>query len=55
MDRIRANGTPSVRMAEDFGQAAKIAREVLRKGDLLVTIGAGDVYRVGDLARGVPR
>ena len=55
VDRIRANGTPSVRMAEDFGQAAKIAREVLRKGDLLVTIGAGDVYRVGDLARGGPR
>src|SRR6267142_1341673 len=54
VDRIRANGS-SVRMAEDFGQAAKIAREVLRKGDLLVTIGAGDVYRVGELARGGPR
>ena len=54
VDRIRANG-PSVRMAEDFGQAAKIARELLHKGDLLVTIGAGDVYRVGELARGGPR
>jgi UDP-N-acetylmuramate--alanine ligase len=54
VDRIRANGS-SVRMAEDFGQAAKIAREVLRKGDLLVTIGAGDVYRVGELARGGSR
>src|SRR2546426_5275015 len=53
-DGIRANGTASVRMAADFGQAAKIARELLREGDLLVTIGAGDVYRVGELARGGP-
>jgi len=49
---IRANGAATVRMAADFGQAAKIAREILREGDLLVTIGAGDVYRVGELARG---
>lgn len=54
VDRIRENGS-SVRMAEDFGQAAKIARELLHKGDLLVTIGAGDVYRVGELARGGAR
>ncbi len=52
VDGIRANGTASVRMASDFGQAAKIARELLHEGDLLVTIGAGDVYRVGELARG---
>ena len=41
-------------MAQDFGQAAKIARELLRPGDLLLTIGAGDVYRVGELAGGGP-
>jgi hypothetical protein len=41
-------------MAADFGQAAKIAREILRPGDLLLTIGAGDVYRVGELAGGGP-
>ena len=52
VDGIKANGTASVRMASDFGQAAKIAREILKNGDLLVTIGAGDVYRVGELARG---
>ncbi len=52
VDGIRANGTASVRMAENFGQAAKIVREILRRGDLLVTIGAGDVYRVGELAGG---
>ncbi|HMI31890.1 MAG TPA: UDP-N-acetylmuramate--L-alanine ligase [Candidatus Limnocylindrales bacterium] len=52
VEGIRANGTASVRMATDFGHAAKIAREILRQGDVFVTIGAGDVYRVGELARG---
>jgi UDP-N-acetylmuramate--alanine ligase len=52
VEGIRANGTASVRIAADFAQAAKIAREILRQGDVFVTIGAGDVYRVGELARG---
>ncbi len=52
IESIKANGIASVRMASDFEQAAAIAREILRPGDLLVTIGAGDVYRVGELARG---
>jgi len=52
VEGIRANGTASVRMAADFAQAAKIAREILRQGDVFITIGAGDVYRVGELARG---
>ena len=54
IEGIKGNGTTSVRMAADFGQAAKIARELLHPGDLLVTIGAGDVYRVGELAGGGP-
>ncbi len=54
VESIKANGTASVRMASDFEEAAKIVREILRPGDLLVTIGAGDVYRVGELARGGP-
>jgi len=54
IEGIKANGTTSVRMAADFGQAAKIARDLLRPGDLLVTIGAGDVYRVGELLGGGP-
>jgi len=52
VEGIRTNGTASVHMAADFGQAAKIVRELLHPRDLLVTIGAGDVYRVGELARG---
>lgn len=50
-EKIRARGAPRVRMAPDFAHAAKIAREILRQGDVLVTIGAGDVYRVGELVR----
>src|SRR2546425_4444114 len=52
VEGIKASGTAMVRSAQDFAQAAKIAREILRPGDLLLTIGAGDVYRVGELARG---
>jgi len=52
VEGIRANGTSSVTVAPDFGQAAKVVRGILRPGDLLLTIGAGDVYRVGELARG---
>jgi UDP-N-acetylmuramate--alanine ligase len=52
VEGIRSNGTSSVTMAPDFGHAAKIVRGILRPGDLLLTIGAGDVYRVGELVRG---
>jgi len=52
IDGIRARTDTRVWSAEDFGKAAKVAREVLHEGDILLTIGAGDVYRVGELARG---
>ena len=52
VEGIRSNGTSSVTMAPDFGHAAKTVRGILRQGDLLLTIGAGDVYRVGELVRG---
>jgi UDP-N-acetylmuramate--alanine ligase len=52
VEGIKSHGTAEVRMAKDFGEAAKIAREILRSGDLLLTVGAGDVYRVGEMARG---
>jgi UDP-N-acetylmuramate--alanine ligase len=50
-EEVRAKATTSVRLAADFGEAARIATSILRRGDLFVTIGAGDVHRVGDLAR----
>jgi UDP-N-acetylmuramate--alanine ligase len=52
VEGIRANGTSAVWMASDFDQAAKLVRGILRPGDLLLTIGAGDVFRVGELVRG---
>jgi UDP-N-acetylmuramate--alanine ligase len=39
--------TPRARYAADFDQAARIALELLRPGDVVVTIGAGDVNEIG--------
>jgi UDP-N-acetylmuramate--alanine ligase len=50
--RIAASGGPSVRLAAGFAEAARAARASLKPGDLLLTVGAGDVARVGDLVRG---
>ncbi|HEY7728521.1 MAG TPA: UDP-N-acetylmuramate--L-alanine ligase [Candidatus Eisenbacteria bacterium] len=52
-DAIRNADGIEVHLARDFEDAARIARGLLRPGDLLATIGAGDVYRVGELLRGV--
>jgi UDP-N-acetylmuramate--alanine ligase len=51
-ESIRAAGGPPIHLAKTFEEAARVVRKVLRPSDLLVTIGAGDVYRVGELARG---
>jgi UDP-N-acetylmuramate--alanine ligase len=39
--------TPRARYAADFDQAARIALELLSPGDVVVTIGAGDVNEIG--------
>ncbi|MGE5177423.1 MAG: UDP-N-acetylmuramate--L-alanine ligase [Hyphomicrobiales bacterium] len=49
--RIREGGGPEARLAKNHEAAARAVGELLRAGDLLLTIGAGDVYRVGELAR----
>jgi UDP-N-acetylmuramate--alanine ligase len=46
----KAGGT-RVHVAADHAAAAALARPLLSDRDLLLTIGAGDVHRVGDLAR----
>lgn len=43
-----AAGHRSVRYVADKKQVMCVLRSVLRPGDLLVTMGAGDVYRVGE-------
>ncbi len=46
-DTIRASGHPSVQwLNRDSGLIAKL-REELREGDVLLTLGAGDVWKVG--------
>lgn len=46
-DTIRASGHPSVQwLNRDTGLITKL-REELREGDILLTLGAGDVWKVG--------
>lgn len=48
---IDATGGTRVLRASTFEEAARAVISLLQPGDLLVTIGAGDVYRVGEFAR----
>ena len=48
---IAASGGPRVIEAASFEEASRVLTTELEPGDLLLTIGAGDVHRVGDLAR----
>jgi UDP-N-acetylmuramate--alanine ligase len=48
---VAAAGGPRAALASSHAEASRFAREALRSGDLLVTIGAGDVYRIGDLMK----
>ncbi len=50
-DAIAAEGRTRVHLAKDFEDAARTAARLLTPGDLLLTVGAGDVHRVGDLVR----
>jgi UDP-N-acetylmuramate--alanine ligase len=52
-EAIRVRGGPRVHLAETFDEAACLVGKILKPTDLLVTIGAGDVYRVGEAARKV--
>ncbi len=49
---IAAAGGPRVVLAHSFAEAAEAAAKELRADGLLATIGAGDVYRIGELIRG---
>ncbi len=39
---------PETRLVANVDEAAAAAREILRPGDVLLTLGAGDIYRWGD-------
>ena len=46
-EAIRAHGHKAVRFAEDFGGAVSFLRQQLGPEDILLTLGAGDVWKVG--------
>ena len=48
-ERIRGGSGVTVRYAADYDEAARAARDLVREGDLFLTIGAGDVYKVGEI------
>jgi UDP-N-acetylmuramate--alanine ligase len=48
---VAAAHGPRAVLASSHAEAARLAREALRPGDVLVTIGAGDVYRIGELMK----
>ncbi len=45
---IKKFGHRDVTYAQDFGTALAILRERLQSGDLLITLGAGDVWKLGE-------
>jgi len=49
---VAAAGGPRVVLAHSFAEAAESAAEALGPEGLLATIGAGDVYRIGEMIRG---
>jgi UDP-N-acetylmuramate--alanine ligase len=48
VDRVRATGHPDVRAVESFEQARDVLRAQVRPGDLVLTMGAGDVTVLSD-------
>ncbi len=50
-ERVTKSGGTRVHRVADHAEAAAAVRALLGEKDLLLTIGAGDVYRVGELVR----
>ena len=48
-ERIRKGSGIEVRLSKDYTDAAYESRGLVREGDLFLTIGAGDVYKVGEI------
>ena len=43
-----AQHIPGCRFFPDFGQIEEALRETARPGDIILTVGAGDVYKIGE-------
>jgi UDP-N-acetylmuramate--alanine ligase len=48
VDRIKQFGHRDVSYAPGFGEAQKVLKTKLQCGDLLLTLGAGDIWKVGE-------
>lgn len=48
-DSIQAHGHKDVRYADSPGRAGAMLSEIVRDGDVVLTMGAGNVWQVGDL------
>ncbi len=48
VEKIKKFGHRDVTFAPDFAEAQKILKDKLQDGDLLITLGAGDVWKVGE-------
>ena len=44
-----ADRLPGAKCFDDFGSAAEYIRSIAHKGDLIITMGAGDIYKVGEM------
>lgn len=47
MDAIRANGHKDVVYIEDKKEIVKTITKISNKGDIILTIGAGDINKIG--------
>lgn len=47
-DRIRAGGHGKVEFAPTKEEVVRLVSEIAKPGDMVVTLGAGDIYKVGD-------
>ncbi len=47
-DKIRTHGHKKVVFKKDFKETVFYLKEVLKEGDILLTMGAGDVWKVGE-------
>ncbi len=52
--RIKRAGHRNVTYASDFPRAQEVLEENLREGDLLITLGAGDVWKIAEEFLGAP-
>jgi UDP-N-acetylmuramate--alanine ligase len=48
VDQIKKFGHRDVAYVSDFAQAQQVLKEKLQEGDLLLTLGAGDVWKIGE-------